>query len=159
MTDTAILKGSVGEEIRQGYLWAEAGFAMRVRIVRAQGEDGAFYHSGANLTLKGPRVGLARQEIEMPLEEAEAEALLSSTSRIVIKERHQPIVSEGRAWIVDVFHGLNDGLVVAEYEGSRQAVEQLKPPWWVGQEVTFDPAYANENLAVEQPGGFDHDRR
>jgi CYTH domain-containing protein len=44
-----------------------------------------------------------------------------------------------------VFHGVNDGLVVAEVEltSEDQAIE--RPPW-VTDEVSEDPRYFNANL-------------
>jgi len=49
-------------------------------------------------------------------------------------------------WDVDVFHGDNDGLVVAEVElGDEQ--EDFVRPSWLGDEVTDDPRYFNSALS------------
>ena len=50
-------------------------------------------------------------------------------------------------WEVDVFHGENEGLVVAEIELSDEA-ESFDKPDWVGDEVSADPRYANSKLST-----------
>ncbi len=52
-------------------------------------------------------------------------------------------------WTVDVFHGVNDGLVVLEIEGT--GVETLSRdalPQWVGDEVSADVRFTNAALAL-----------
>ena len=52
-------------------------------------------------------------------------------------------------WDLDVFHGANQGLVVAEVElGSED--EAFEMPAWAGQEVSGDPKYYNASL-VKHP--------
>jgi adenylate cyclase len=51
----------------------------------------------------------------------------------------------GRMWEIDVFHGDNQGLVVAEVEVSDES-ECVQPPPWLGREVSTDPRYFNSNL-------------
>jgi len=64
----------------------------------------------------------------------------------------RPEVSEGtppsgRVWEVDVFHGDNEGLVMAEIElGSPE--EEFERPDWLGQEVTGDRHYYNSFLSL-----------
>jgi len=48
-----------------------------------------------------------------------------------------------RRWEIDVFHGDNDGLIVAEIELSRES-ETFEHPPWLGKEVSDD--YFNSNL-------------
>jgi adenylate cyclase len=51
---------------------------------------------------------------------------------------------------VDVYHGTNDGLVVAEVEFQTQAqCRTFQPPDWFGEEVTDNPRYSNVVLARE----------
>ena len=146
--DDSILQGSVGERIRQGYVWQAAGWALRVRLVHAwRGEETGWQYAESSITLKGPRLGYSRPEFEEPLSEEVAEQIYGIAPLVVIKERHQPIVSEGRAWVVDVFHEANEGLMIAEYEGSHADVNQARAPWWCGPEVTFNTRYSNEALA------------
>ncbi len=52
---------------------------------------------------------------------------------------------KGLVWEVDEFHGVNEGLVVAECE--LESEDQLiDKPSWVGEEVTDDARYYNSNL-------------
>lgn len=51
-----------------------------------------------------------------------------------------------KAWEIDVFHGENDGLIVAEIELSFE-VETFERPPWLGKEVSNDPRYFNSNLS------------
>ena len=63
---------------------------------------------------------------------------------VIEKVRHR-IEHAGRVWEVDVFGGVNDGLVVAEVElPSEDAVLEIPP--WIGAEVTDDPRYFNSSL-------------
>jgi adenylate cyclase len=50
---------------------------------------------------------------------------------------------------VDVFEGPLAGIIVGEVEfDSTEASQAFEPPDWLGDEVTGDPRYANESLAV-----------
>ena len=51
----------------------------------------------------------------------------------------------GRTWDIDVFHGDNEGLVVAEVEVTSES-ERVEAPPWLGREVSGDPRYLNSNL-------------
>ena len=53
---------------------------------------------------------------------------------------------EGYIWEVDEFHGVHDGLVVAEIELTDEKETFPKPPF-VGEEVTGNVAYYNSTLA------------
>ena len=62
-------------------------------------------------------------------------------------EKHRHIeVHAGKTWEVDVFHGENEGLVIAELELSTET-ETFEMPPWVGEEVSSDPRYFNSSLA------------
>jgi adenylate cyclase len=49
---------------------------------------------------------------------------------------------------VDVFEGLNAGLVVAEIELDSEDELYAKPAW-AGMNVTHDAKYANSNLTMK----------
>ena len=49
-------------------------------------------------------------------------------------------------WEIDEFHGENEGLIVAEIELTKIDESYAKPDW-VGNEVTDDLRYYNNNLA------------
>jgi CYTH domain-containing protein len=126
-----------GTPYRQGYLSAQKERVVRVRI---QGGE-------ARLTVKGATVGLTRAEFEYPIPVADAAAMLDGLCErpLVEKDRHVE-VHGGKTWEIDVFHGENEGLVVAELELASED-EPFTKPAWAGEEVSRDPRYANANLA------------
>ncbi len=147
VTDQSVLHGSVGDLIVQGYLWARGGYAIRVRRRNYADAGGVDHCTPGMLTLKGPRQTAVRLEIETSIPNEDVDALLELCDLKIIKERHS-IVSEGNVWDVDVFRDENEGLVIAEFEGSPREVSQIRKPWWCGVEVTEDDRYQNENLAA-----------
>ena len=147
VTDRSILDGSVGDLVVQGYLWARGGYAIRVRRRNYVDASGIGHWTPGMLTLKGPRQATSRLEVETSIPNDDVDALLEFCDLKIIKERHS-IISEGNTWDVDVFRGENEGLVVAEFEGSPGEVAQVRKPWWCGGEVTQDTRYQNENLAA-----------
>ena len=64
---------------------------------------------------------------------------------IIDKTRHL-VPHEGLVFEVDVFHGENTGLVLAELELEREDAPIVLPPW-IGREVTGDERYFNAYLA------------
>ncbi len=129
--------GRPGTAIRQGYLCAHKAQTVRVRV----SGDRAF------LTVKGAPKGLARPEFEYEIPAADAHDMLDHLCpRPLVEKTRFEVVHAGIGWVVDVFAGDNEGLVLAEVELARedQAVEL---PDWVGEEVTGDPRYLNVNLA------------
>lgn len=142
-----VLKGTSSEEIEQGYLWAKAGYAVRVRSTRSLGSDGELHDLPAFLTVKGPRDESRRWEQEMEIPADHAANLIEHAPHRIRKTRYG-VISEGNAWVVDVFHDANAGLVIAEFEASAKEVAVIKTPWWCGAEVTQDSRYNNENLAA-----------
>lgn len=126
-----------GDYIAQGYLSATETAAVRVRIRKGRGY----------LTVKSNVNGVTRleYEYEVPLPEAE-EMLKLCPGPVIEKHRHLLPAGGGRQWEVDVFHGDNEGLVVAEIELSEEA-EEFQKPSWLGEEVSTDPRYFNCNLA------------
>jgi CYTH domain-containing protein len=126
--------GPEGVLQRQGYLSVEDP-TVRVRIEGPR----------ATLTVKGAQKGLARPEFEYEIPVADAEEMLGLCPFAVEKTRH---VREfgGRRWEVDVFHGANEGLVIAEIELERED-ESFALPLWLGAEVSRDPRYRVSSLA------------
>ena len=123
--------------IVQGYICSEKGRTVRVRI---RGDKGY-------LTVKGASSpsGLSRYEFEreVPLEDAEQMLRLCEPGAID-KERY--LVPYGQhTWEVDVFHGPNEGLILAEIELSAED-EPFERPAWLGKEVSGDRRYYNSML-------------
>lgn len=130
--------GSPGERLVQGYLARGGACTVRVRIA---GDHAAW------LTLKGRTVGISRAEFEYSIPPAEARELLAlCDGPLVEKTRHR--VHHGRhCWEIDVFHGANDGLVLAEVELADES-DAPEPPPWIGREVSHDARYFNSRLAL-----------
>jgi adenylate cyclase len=144
--DRAVLEGVTDyEEIDQAYLWAAGGYAVRVRGIWQSGDS--VESTQCFLTLKGPRKDAHRYEVETPISADHARQIVK-LARTGIQKKRYGVISEGNTWIIDVFEGNNEGLIVAEFEASKGAVETLKKPWWAGAEVTNDSRYNNEELAV-----------
>ena len=125
-----------GLECRQGYLVAEKGKSVRVRIM---GEK-------AFLTIKGATSGIARAEYEYEIPCPDAEALLLLCCGNVLEKRRHLIRLGGMLWEIDVFGGRHTGLVLAEIELERED-QEFELPDWVGKEVSRDPLYFNAVLA------------
>ncbi len=127
-------------EIEQGYLSIEPERTIRVRV-----QD-----DRAKLTIKGQARGLARLEFEYEIPTDDGEQILRQfcADRRLEKTRHEVLV-EDHLWEVDVFEGVNEGLVVAEVELGRPD-ETFAEPDWLGEEVTGDVRYYNAQL-VQRP--------
>jgi adenylate cyclase len=129
-----------GTRFTQGYLSSRKGSTVRVRI---EGER-------ANFTIKGPSTGVSRSEFEYPLPLADARVLLDQLCEQPLIDKHRYLEHHGRhTWAIDVFHGDNEGLIVAEVELEAEDDELELPPW-AGDEVSFDPRYFNSSL-VKNP--------
>ncbi len=129
-----------GEEIAQGYLSSVPERTVRVRLRGGRGY----------LTVKGKNGGAdaaRRAEFEYEIPAADARALLALAEPGVIeKERCLVPMADGHTWEVDVFHGENEGLVVAEIELGAED-EPFARPDWLADEVTGDARYYNSSLA------------
>ena len=124
-------------EIMQGYICSDPARTVRVRLK----DDKGF------LTIKGKggASGATRFEWEKEISADDARQLIGLCERGVIsKTRH--LVPAGKHTIeVDVFHGENEGLVMAEIELSSED-EHYERPEWLGEEVTGDKRYYNSYL-------------
>lgn len=130
-------QGARGLRYRQGYLSADPGRSVRVRIAG----DAAW------LTIKGEATGYTRVEYEYPIPLADAERLLDTLClRPLIEKTRYQLRYGGHQWDVDEFHGDNDGLVMAEIELASEQEDFARPPW-LGMEVSDDPRYFNVSLA------------
>ena len=131
-------RGEVTGESRimQGFLSSVPGRTVRVRV---RGDKGF-------LTVKGPAHGLTRFEWEKEISAVEAELLLRLCEPgLIDKTRCLVPAADGHTWEVDVFHGDNEGLVVAEIELGAED-EPFERPAWLGAEVTGDRRYYNSCL-------------
>jgi adenylate cyclase len=138
---TALPEGEhATEPIAQGYL-AVAPDGVETRI-RRRGD-------AATITVKsGP--AMVRVEEEIPIGTERFDALWPLTEgRRVEKVRHYVPLDGGLTAEVDVYGGPLEGLLTAEIEFPSQAAARgFGLPSWLGDEVTGDPAYANQTLAT-----------
>lgn len=133
------------QRIVQGYICSQPGRTVRVRI---RGEKGY-------LTIKGPSdaKGLSRYEFEREIPLADAEQLLTLCEPGAIdKVRHLVRVGQ-HTWEVDVFHGANEGLIMAEIELTSED-EPFDKPAWIGKEVSGDRRYYNSMLTKQPYSGW-----
>lgn len=125
-----------GKYYKQGYLNSQKERVVRVRIAGDKGQ----------LTIKGVTTGVTRAEFEYAIPVEEAGLMLDNLCEqpLIEKHRHKE-VHGGKTWEIDVFHGDNEGLVVAEIE-LKSEDEAFERPAWLGPEVSSDPRYFNSNL-------------
>lgn len=124
-----------GTLYRQGYLSSAKERVVRVRTMGPR----------AALTIKGISVGATRLEFEYDIPFGEAEELLQLCEQPLVEKTRYKVSLGNLVWEIDEFHGVNEGLIVAEceLESEDQAIDK---PDWVGEEVTSDSRYYNSNL-------------
>ncbi|MEI6559681.1 MAG: CYTH domain-containing protein [Rhodospirillaceae bacterium] len=126
-----------GTEIEQGYLRADGRTTVRVRIAGGTG----------TVTIKGPRSGCSRREHETPVCLSGARVLLSRIPpHMKVRKTRYEVELGGLTWEVDVFAGLNAGLILAEVEIDDPG-QAIVLPHWVSREVTRDARFSNSQLA------------
>jgi adenylate cyclase len=126
-----------GHYFKQGYLNSARERVVRVRVAGTE----------AKLTIKGVTTGVTRAEFEYDIPLADAHALLELCEQPVIEKRRHEEPYGDHVFEVDVFLGANAGLVVAEIELKSEDEKFLRPPW-LGEEVSGDPRYYNNNLIL-----------
>jgi len=139
LIDTTKLPGCLTPiRIAQGYLNQDPDRTVRIRVA---GDKGF-------ITIKGKSSdnGLSRYEWEKEIDVNEALDLFDMCTAAIQKSRYH-MIHQGKLWEIDVFHGLNEGLVVAEIELTSET-ESFSLPEWVTKEVTGDPDYYNSNLSI-----------
>ena len=135
-----------GTVFRQGYLSSHPERVVRVRL---EGDR-------AKLTIKGPTRGVTRMEVEYDIPREDAERLLDVCERPLIEKTRHVEEHAGLTWEIDVFHGANAGLVVAEVELMSEDQAVTKPAW-ATREVSDDPRYFNANLIHEPYSSWKQD--
>ncbi|MDH8701223.1 adenylate cyclase [Dysgonomonadaceae bacterium PH5-43] len=127
------------ERIVQAYLTTQPERTVRVRI---KGEK-------AFLTIKGETNanGFSRLEFEYPIPIADAEAMIKIAQPVVIQKERNYISVGKHTYEVDVFHGVHEGLVIAELELESED-EDFERPEWLGTEVTGDERYYNAYIST-----------
>jgi len=126
--------------IAQGYLANETG-GRHVRI-RKRGKT-------ASLTFKVGR-GTHREEREVKLSPKQFATLWPATAGRRLRKARYYIPWKGLTIEIDIYRGINKGLIVAEVEFENQNdCRRFKAPTWFGSEVTGVKRYSNVRLARE----------
>lgn len=125
------------EYVQQMYLHSDKDKAIRIRIMGIK----------AFITIKSKISNIKRLEFEYEIPLSDAEMMMKAYADCPqIEKTRYFIPEEHHTWEVDVFHGKNEGLILAEIELSHED-ELFALPDWVAQEVTDDDRYLNANLA------------
>ena len=126
-----------GEYYRQGYIVNEIAKTVRVRATENHGF----------ITIKGKTDNPAiKPEYEYEISIAEAIELLNGFTENNIEKTRYKIDYQGKTWEIDIFHGDNEGLIVAEIE-LNSIGESFQIPAWIDCEVTHESKYFNANLS------------
>jgi len=121
---------------RQGYLNSDENSSVRVRI----SADKAW------LNIKSATIGNQRAEYEYEIPVSDANEILENLCHKPFIEKTRHLVKiENHVWEIDEFKGDNQGLIVAEIE-LNHINELFEKPNWLGQEVTEDLRYYNNQL-------------
>jgi adenylate cyclase len=124
-------------DFKQGYLNSDATSSVRVRIAGQQ----------AWLNIKSATIGTHRMEFEYEIPVVDADEIIAALCHKPLIEKTRYFVNDGQhVWEIDVFAGENQGLIVAEIELSEIG-EAFNKPSWLGEEVTQDVRYYNNNLS------------
>ena len=124
--------------ITQGFLSSVPERVVRIRI---KGDKGYITIKG-----KADATGVSRYEWEKEIPVEEARDLLLLCEPGVIDKTRYLIDAGDYTFEVDVFHGDNEGLVIAEIELPDEDAP-FRHPSWLGREVIGDPRYYNVMLA------------
>ena len=125
--------------IMQGYICSDPDRTVRVRV---RGDKGFLTIKG-----RGSEDGLSRYEWEKEISVTEAVELMALCGSGVIDKTRYLVPFGKHTYEVDVFHGANEGLVLAEIELSDEQ-EAYEKPSWLGEEVTGDVRYYNSMLSL-----------
>ena len=130
-----------GTTMRQGYLQPEKERAVRIRTVEKDGSKKGV------LTIKGMgnESGMSRYEFETEIPVSDADHLLSLCDQPLIEKTRYKYDHLGLTWEIDEFHGVNDGLIIAEVELESED-QQFNKPDFIGDEVTGQVKYYNMML-------------
>jgi adenylate cyclase len=131
------------DRLVQAYL--AIGERAQVRV-RSSGEH-------AWVTVKGQAEGIARPEFEteVPVSFVEGVRAAGLCEGTPVEKDRSVVDVDGYLFEVDVFHGANEGLVLAELELDTPDAEFPRPAW-LGAEVTDDKRYRNAYLATNPYG-------
>lgn len=110
------------------------------------------------LTIKGPKNGISNPEFEYEIPYGDALEMWNLNPGMRLTKIRSTIKTSEGVWEIDEFLDPKlKGLVMAEFEIPSPDFKFERPDW-VGGEVSFDPSYRNDHLALlasepeEMPG-------
>lgn len=120
--------------IKQGYLISDNKKSVRIRIKEEKG----------SITIKNEpnENGFSSFFWESKIPLKEATQLLKLCENYVIEKTRYEVPFGTKNFEVDVFHGINNGLIIAELE-LKNKDDSFEKPVWLGMEVTNDKRYYN----------------
>lgn len=125
-----------GKKIRQAYIFIEERKELRIRLT----DQRCFMNIKVELN------ELIKEEFEYELPSEEGQRIIDIASLFPPIEKTRYVLNHSQLnWEIDVFDGLNQGLVLAEVELTEPGQSITKPDW-IGIEVTHDKRYYNANL-------------
>ena len=139
MDNSFINEAYDAKRIMQGYICADAERSVRIRIY---GNEGRLMNKSA-----ANGRGWSRYEFEQAITLRDAGELMKLCLPGRIEKTRYYVKAGRHTWEVDVFHGENTGLVVAEIELASED-ETFALPAWTSKEVSGDPKYYNSMLAT-----------
>ena len=104
------------------------------------------------LTIKSKGL-IERIEIEKPLSYQEFSELSTMVrGNLIEKDRYKIPLDDGYTLELDVFHGIYEGLIIAEIEyESIEKAESYKAPGYLYCDVSEYPEYQNSSLSTMSP--------
>ena len=131
--------------VEQAYLSTDP--VVRVRICHNY-QNTELINSESNITIKGQGT-ISRDEFIFDIDLGKAMKLASLSKYNIIRKKRTYIPyeqDESLKWELDTFYGLHNGMMLVEIEIPDTTYELILPEW-VGEEVTFDEKYQNQNIA------------
>lgn len=124
-------------EIVQAYLSVDPSRIIRIRLAENK----------AVLSVKAPynESSISRYEWEFEIPVSSACDMLKVCIPDKITKTRYIVPAESKMFEVDVFHGKNEGLIIAEIELQSED-DFFRKPDWLGEEVTGRPEFYNFNL-------------
>lgn len=137
--DTSFIKESIESRlIKQGYIAENDIYEVRVSV-----RDHNSY-----ICVKSTNSELVRDEYDYPIPDKDALEMFEKCPHKLYKTRYLvPGKEYGVMWEIDVFHGANEGLIIAEVEMESKTSKLQYYPEWLGEEVTGNEKFYNRNLA------------
>jgi adenylate cyclase len=141
LCDGKLRTGMRKSEIVQAYIKIGKDYEERIRVV-----DGKRAWQTAKYDTRLP-VRRREEAKKIQLDLAMARITIGSIVGCKIEKTRYYVPFGGKIWEVDIFHGKNQGLILAEVE-LESAGEKVPVPEWAIQEVTGNPDYYNKTLAM-----------